>query len=88
MVTIHEIHFAYKSKMVFDELSVDLEPGHIYGLFGRNGSGKSTLLRNIAGLLFPRKGSIRAHNFEPALRQPSFLQKVFIIPEEFDLPDS
>lgn len=87
MVEIRDMHFSYRKKMVFDGLDMELEPGHIYGLMGRNGMGKSTLLRCIAGLLFPRKGVIHTLGFLPGLRQPAFLQKVFMIPEEFYLPD-
>jgi ABC-2 type transport system ATP-binding protein len=54
---------------------------------GRNGTGKSTLLRNIAGLLFPKKGSISVDGNIPALRQPQFLESVFMVPEEFYLPN-
>jgi ABC-2 type transport system ATP-binding protein len=86
MVTIRNLHFSYRRKPVFTGLSLDLQPGHIYGLLGRNGTGKSTLLRNIAGLLFPRKGSIGVMGFQPGLRQPAFLQKLFFLSEEFHLP--
>jgi ABC-2 type transport system ATP-binding protein len=54
---------------------------------GRNGTGKSTLLRNIAGLLFPKKGSISVDGNIPAQRQPQFLQNIFMVPEEFYLPN-
>jgi ABC-2 type transport system ATP-binding protein len=86
MVSIRDLHFSYRRKPVFTGLSLDLQPGHIYGLLGANGTGKSTLLRNIAGLLFPRQGSIAAMGFEPGRRLPAFLQKVFLVPEEFSLP--
>jgi ABC-2 type transport system ATP-binding protein len=86
MVSIRDLHFAYRRKPVFTGLSLDLKPGHIYGLLGRNGTGKSTLLRNIAGFLFPRKGSIEALGFNPGKRSPLFLEKVFLVPEDFYLP--
>lgn len=87
MIRISDLHFSYKSKKVLDGLSLELQPGHIYGLLGRNGTGKSTLLRNMAGLLFPRKGQIDVLGFNPARREPGFLQQVFIVPEEFYLPN-
>jgi ABC-2 type transport system ATP-binding protein len=86
MVIIRDLHFSYGRKPVFKGLSLDLQPGHIYGLLGANGTGKSTLLRNIAGLLFPRGGSIGVMGLEPGRRLPVFLQKVFLVPEEFRLP--
>lgn len=87
MISIKDLHFAYKRKKVFNGLSLDLEPGYIYGLLGRNGAGKSTLLRNISGHLFPDSGSITVSGDIPQQRKPSFLQDVFIVAEEFFLPN-
>src|ERR1700755_2281161 len=87
MVTIKNLHFAYGRRPVFRGLNLGLQPGRIYGLLGRNGTGKSTLLRNIAGFLFPKKGSIDALGFTPGKRQPAFLAKYFHVPEDFQLPD-
>lgn len=87
MVDIQQLHFGYRKKKVFTGLSLQLQPGHIYGLLGKNGTGKSTLLRNIAGLLFPDQGSINVMGFTPGKRQPAFLQEVFMVPEEFYLPN-
>jgi ABC-2 type transport system ATP-binding protein len=86
MVTIRDLHFAYRRKPVFTGLSLDLEPGHIYGLLGRNGTGKSTLLRSIAGFLFPQQGEIGVMGHAPGKRRPAFLQEVFLVPEDFYLP--
>ena len=86
MVTIKNLHFAYRRRKVFDNLSLELKPGTVYGLLGRNGTGKSTLLRNISGFLFPQQGSIDALGFSPGKRQPSFLERVFLVPEDFQLP--
>jgi ABC-2 type transport system ATP-binding protein len=87
MVTIRDLHYAYRRHPVFQGLDLELQPGHIYGLFGRNGSGKSTLLRNIAGFLFPQRGTIDALGFTPSRRQPAFLANYFHVPEDFQLPD-
>ena len=86
MVTIRNLHFGYRHKEVFTGLSLDLAPGHIYGLLGRNGTGKSTLLRSIAGFLFPQQGEIGVMGYVPGKRQPAFLQRVFLLPEDFYLP--
>ena len=86
MVSIRDLHFAYRRKPVFSGLSLDLQPGYIYGLLGRNGTGKSTLLRNLAGLLSPRRGKVLVGGLEPRRRQPEFLRKVLLLPEEFHVP--
>lgn len=87
MISVQHLHFGYPRKPVFNDLSLELKPGFIYGLLGKNGTGKSTLLRNIAGLLFPRKGKVEVMGFNPAKRSPAFLQEVFLVPEEFHMPD-
>jgi sodium transport system ATP-binding protein len=40
-------------------ISLEVNPGEIYGLLGPNGAGKSTTLRMIAGLMQPDSGSIQ-----------------------------
>lgn len=87
MISVQNLHFAYKRKKVFNGLSLQLQPGFIYGLLGKNGTGKSTLLRNISGLLFPDEGAITVNGETPGKRTPSFLQEVFIVAEEFFLPN-
>lgn len=87
MVSVNSLHYNYGKKKVFDELSMQAQAGCIYGLLGKNGTGKSTFLYNLAGLLFPSKGSIEINGYTPAKRQPGFLREVFIVPEEFYLPD-
>lgn len=87
MVSIQNLHFSYKKKKVFDGLNLELKPGHIYGLLGKNGMGKSTLLCNMAGLLFPKEGVVRVNEFNPAERQAEFLQGIYMVPEEFHLPN-
>jgi len=87
MISIKDLHFAYKRKKIFTGLSLELQPGYIYGLLGKNGTGKSTLLRNISGHLFPDSGSIAVSGEIPGSRRPSFLQEVFLVAEEFYLPN-
>ncbi|MFT3749782.1 MAG: ABC transporter ATP-binding protein [Agriterribacter sp.] len=87
MISIKNLHFSYKRKKIFNGLNLDLQAGYIYGLLGKNGTGKSTLLRNISGHLFPDSGSITVSGETPQKREPSFLQEVFIVAEEFFLPN-
>lgn len=87
MIDITNLHFGYKKRKVFNGLSLSFTAGHIYGLLGKNGTGKSTLLKSIVGSLFPDEGTISCLGYTPAKRQAAFLQDVFIVPEEFFLPD-
>jgi ABC-2 type transport system ATP-binding protein len=87
MISIENLHFAYPKNRVFNGISSHMEPGHIYGILGKNGTGKSTLLHIISGLLFPTAGIVKVMGFAPVKRQPSFLRDIFMVPEEFHLPN-
>jgi ABC-2 type transport system ATP-binding protein len=86
MIEIAQLTFGYGKQKLFDNLTLSLKPGHIYGLLGMNGAGKSTLLKNIAGLVFPWSGSCTVNGISSDKRLPSFLQELFFVPEEVYLP--
>ncbi|SMO33518.1 ABC transporter ATP-binding protein [Solitalea koreensis] len=87
MLNINHLKFGYKpKKTLFENVNLHLSAGHIYGLLGKNGAGKSSLLRMMCGLLFPKEGTIEAMGFMPMQRKPSFLQQVYFVPEEVELP--
>lgn len=87
MIEIQNLTFGYrKKKILYKNLNLTLENGNIYGLLGKNGAGKSTLLKNLIGLLFPTGGQIIVNGYIPKKRQPSFLETIYLIPEEVHVP--
>ncbi|MBR4707608.1 MAG: ABC transporter ATP-binding protein [Pseudobutyrivibrio sp.] len=48
----------FVGKTAVEDLSLTLEPGHIYAILGPNGSGKTTWMKMVAGLIKPTSGSI------------------------------
>jgi ABC-2 type transport system ATP-binding protein len=87
MIHIKNLSFGYtKKKLLYNNLTLSLGKGKIYGLLGKNGAGKSTFLKNISGLLFPSHGTISVFDMEPKKRHPSFLQNIYLIPEEVYVP--
>ena len=87
MIQLNNITFGYRKKAIlFDNLSLTLEFGKIYGLFGVNGAGKTTLLKQISGLLKPSSGSITINDLPIGTRDANTLATLFLVPEEFDLP--
>ncbi|HTN21065.1 MAG TPA: ABC transporter ATP-binding protein [Pelobium sp.] len=87
MIEINQLSFAYKKHKVLQNLSLSLKAGNIYGLLGKNGAGKSSLLYQICGLLFPQQGKISVNQHIPSHRHTKFLQEIYLLPEEFDLPN-
>jgi iron complex transport system ATP-binding protein len=52
------ISFAYRERLVLNDVSLSLGEGEFLGLLGPNGSGKSTFLKNLLGFLKPSGGRI------------------------------
>ena len=48
----------FGSKKAVDQVSLKLEPGHIYAMLGPNGSGKTTWMKMAAGLIKPTSGQM------------------------------
>ena len=87
MVKIENLTFKYRKKEVFNDFSLSIETGKVCGLLGKNGAGKSTLLYLVTGLLQPYKGTITYNDENVSKRLPSTLSDIFVVPEEFDLPN-
>jgi len=82
MIKVDNLSFAYGSKVVLRNISMELKDGNIYGLLGENGVGKTTLLTLLCGLKKPQAGSIDTDGFDPFKREPSLLADQFYLPDE------
>lgn len=58
MLTITQLAMRYGPKVLFEDVSLELQPGKRYGITGANGAGKSTLLHLISGEEAPVAGTI------------------------------
>ena len=88
MLKVKNLTYGYRKSAtkIFNNFSLELEPGRVYGLLGRNGAGKSTLIYLMTGLLTPESGDVEYEGVDVRERRPSTLSNVFIVPEEFELP--
>jgi branched-chain amino acid transport system ATP-binding protein len=75
--------FYGKSQILF-EVSLEVAEGQTMALLGRNGAGKSTTLKAIAGLLPPRKGSVRILGRDLTGRRPHTIARAGLgyVPED------
>lgn len=59
-IELHNIKFSYANKnLVFDDVSVDAQPGEMVALVGPSGEGKTTMLRLILGLIKQQSGDAK-----------------------------
>ena len=88
MFTINHLSFAYNKRVgnLFQDFSLELNAGNVYGLLGKNGAGKSTLIYLMTGLLTPQAGEVLFDGENVRKRLPKTMSDIFLVPEEFDMP--
>lgn len=58
LISLQEISLAFGGPLLFEKLSVQVEPGERIALLGRNGVGKTTLMKVMAGQITIDEGEI------------------------------
>jgi ABC transport system ATP-binding/permease protein len=58
LISLKDISLAFGGPLLFEKLSLQLEPGERVALLGRNGVGKTTLMKVMAGQIAVDKGEI------------------------------
>ena len=83
MLDISELVTAYGKIEALKGVSLHVETGQITCLLGPNGAGKTTLMMTIAGILQPRRGSIRMGGAELVGLSPAKIvaHGVALVPE-------
>ena len=89
MISINQISFSYDKRNgeLFHDFSLELNAGNVYGLLGKNGAGKSTLIYLMTGLLTPDSGEALLDGENVRRRLPKTMSNLFLVPEEFELPN-
>src|ERR1700757_499214 len=59
MIEVRGLTKQYGDKIAVNDLSFDVEPGHVTGFLGPNGAGKTTTMRLILGLDYPDAGTVK-----------------------------
>ena len=76
-IEIKNLSKRFGDKLIFEDFSLTLKDGGLYGLTAPSGRGKTTLLRLLMGLLPPDAGSIT-----PGVRYSAVFQTDRLIPEK------
>ncbi len=79
MLDIRNVIKRYDEVTAVDNLSLEIEPGGIFGLLGPNGAGKTTTIRMIMGIIEPDEGQISVFG-EPFSERTK--ERIGYLPEE------
>ena len=58
MIQLRQLKMAFGSKVILDNLDLDVRQGETLAVIGPSGTGKSTIIKLLTGLLPPTSGSI------------------------------
>ena len=64
MIEINHLVKKYGNHVAVDDLSLEVEPGKIYGFLGPNGAGKSTTMNMITGYLGATSGEVKINGHD------------------------
>ena len=81
-VVIENLAYTYGRTEAVHDLSLTIEPGRCYGLFGRNGAGKTTTMKCLLNLLRPQRGSIRVFGLDPAKNEVEVKRRLAYVPDQ------
>lgn len=87
VVEVRELSRQFGPTRALDGVSLNVEPGFVYGLVGANGHGKTTLIKHLLGLLRARQGSVRVFGRDPVRRPVEVLRRIGYLSEERELPE-
>lgn len=81
VIETKEVKKAYDSRVLFENVSIQIEKGKTIGLVGENGSGKSVFYKCIVGLVKPDEGTVFV-NSEQVGKKKDFPENVGILINE------
>ena len=79
ILRLEKVTKRYKDHIAVDEVSLEVEPGTIFGMLGPNGAGKTSTIRIITTITGPDSGSVY---FQDELLNKSHPAKMGYLPEE------
>lgn len=85
MIVFSNVSKRFGAARALRQVSLELEPGKIYGLLGRNGAGKSTLMNILTNRIFADEGNVTVDG-DRAEENESAQRKLYLMSEKTLLP--
>jgi ABC-2 type transport system ATP-binding protein len=82
VIQIENLAYAYGRTEAVHDLSLKVQPGRCYGLFGRNGAGKTTTMKCLLNLLRPQRGQVRVFGLDPAQAEVAVKGRLAYVPDQ------
>jgi ABC-type multidrug transport system ATPase subunit len=79
VINVENISKSFDKNVIFENCSLSIEAGTVFGLVGLNGSGKTTFIRLLLGLLKPERGGISVLGHDPWKHDPHYFKKLGVI---------
>lgn len=82
MIQVSHLTKYYGDFLAVNDLSFEIQDGHVYGFLGPNGAGKSTTMNIMTGCLSPTDGTVEIGGYD-ILEQPERAKKrIGYLPEQ------
>lgn len=82
VIQIENLAYAYGHAEAVHDLTLNVQPGRCYGLFGRNGAGKTTTMKCLLNLLRPQRGQVRVFGLDPAQAEVAVKRRLAYVPDQ------
>jgi ABC-2 type transport system ATP-binding protein len=82
VIQIENLAYAYGRAEAVHDLSLKVQPGRCYGLFGRNGAGKTSTMKCLLNLLRPQRGQVRVFGLDPAKDEVAVKGRLAYVPDQ------
>lgn len=84
-VQIRAVSKSYPKVKAINDITLDIQPGELFGFIGPDGAGKTTLFRIMASLLLPDAGQLMMMGFDVAKQYKAIRTRIGYMPGRFSL---
>lgn len=82
MIRVEHLTKCYRNFLAVDDLSFDIDDGHVYGFLGPNGAGKSTTMNIMTGCLSPTAGKVKIDGHDILDEPETAKRRIGYLPEQ------